>query len=179
MNSNPASLDQKNKATSKGSMLICDYMQQIEHTDRLPKDNLQPVLMGLFGEVGSIMATAKKYHREKQYMLVISRLWRKSSGMRFGILRHCVGVLALVLILFSPKRQVKTDTTRSSLQATSQIVQFLISRRLVQRLISTKPFWIWERLHRHCLASRDWINRHTIYYVRSQIAIYTHFKLPK
>lgn len=65
MNSNLASTDHQNKATSKGSMPICDYMQQIKHTDRLPKDNLQPVLMGLFGEVGSIMATAKKYHREK------------------------------------------------------------------------------------------------------------------
>lgn len=66
MNSNPASTNQQNKATSKGSMLICDYMQQIGSTDRLPKDNLQPVLMGLFGEVGSIMTTAKKYYREKE-----------------------------------------------------------------------------------------------------------------
>lgn len=66
MNSNPASTNQQNKATSKGSMLICDYMQQIGSTDRLPEDNLQPVLMGLFGEVGSIMTTAKKYYREKE-----------------------------------------------------------------------------------------------------------------
>ena len=65
MNSNPASMERQDRATSKGSMLICDYMQQIEHTDRLPKDNLQPVLMGLFGEVGSIMTTVKKSHREK------------------------------------------------------------------------------------------------------------------
>ena len=65
MNSNPSSMDRQNKVTSKGSMLIYDYMQQIEPTDRLPQDNLQPVLMGLFGEVGSVMATAKKYHREK------------------------------------------------------------------------------------------------------------------
>ena len=66
MNSNPASTNQENKATSKGSMLICDYMQQVGSTDRLPEDNLQPVLMGLFGEVGSIMTTAKKYYREKE-----------------------------------------------------------------------------------------------------------------
>ena len=58
-------MDRRNKATSKGSVLLCDYMQQIEPTDKLPQDKLQPVLMGLFGEVGSIMATAKKYHREK------------------------------------------------------------------------------------------------------------------
>jgi len=39
-------------------------MMQVEPTDRLPFDDLQPVLLGLFGEVGSIMATAKKFHRE-------------------------------------------------------------------------------------------------------------------
>lgn len=57
--------DQHNQAASKGSMLLCNYMQEIELTDKLPQDNLHPVLMGLFGEVGSIMATAKKYLREK------------------------------------------------------------------------------------------------------------------
>ena len=41
-----------------------DYGKVIEPTDKLPKDSLQPVLMGLFGEVGSVMATAKKRHRE-------------------------------------------------------------------------------------------------------------------
>jgi NTP pyrophosphatase (non-canonical NTP hydrolase) len=46
------------------SALITDYMNQVEPTDRLPSDDLQPILLGLFGEVGSIMATAKKFHRE-------------------------------------------------------------------------------------------------------------------
>jgi hypothetical protein len=44
--------------------LLTDYMTQIEPTDRLPTGDLQPILLGLFGEVGSIMATAKKFHRE-------------------------------------------------------------------------------------------------------------------
>jgi hypothetical protein len=39
-------------------------MVQVEPTDRLPLNDLQPILLGLFGEVGSIMATAKKFHRE-------------------------------------------------------------------------------------------------------------------
>lgn len=39
-------------------------MSQVAPTDRLPLDDLQPILLGLFGEVGSIMATAKKFHRE-------------------------------------------------------------------------------------------------------------------
>ena len=45
-------------------MLLRHYMQEIEPTDKLPQDNLHPILMGLFGEVGSIMATTKKYTRE-------------------------------------------------------------------------------------------------------------------
>ncbi len=45
------------------SILITDYMSQVAPTDRLPPD-LRPILLGVFGEVGSIMATAKKFHRE-------------------------------------------------------------------------------------------------------------------
>ena len=48
------------------SILLADYVRQVEPTDRLPIKDLQPVLLGLFGEVGSIMATAKKFHREKE-----------------------------------------------------------------------------------------------------------------
>src|SRR5436305_13938573 len=39
-------------------------MSQVEPTDALSFDDLKPILLGLFGEVGSIMATAKKFHRE-------------------------------------------------------------------------------------------------------------------
>jgi NTP pyrophosphatase (non-canonical NTP hydrolase) len=48
------------------SILLADYMSQVEPTDRLSAGDLQPILLGLFGEVGSIMATAKKLHREKE-----------------------------------------------------------------------------------------------------------------
>ena len=41
-------------------------MQQITPTDKLPQDDLRSVLLGLFGEVGSVMATVKKLHREKE-----------------------------------------------------------------------------------------------------------------
>ncbi len=47
------------------SILISDYLTQVAPTDKLASDDLQPILLGLFGEVGSIMATAKKFHREK------------------------------------------------------------------------------------------------------------------
>lgn len=65
MTSESSPKNQQNRATSENTILLCDYMREIEPTDKLSQDNLQPVLMGLFGEVGSIMATAKKYHREK------------------------------------------------------------------------------------------------------------------
>ena len=52
------------KTTSQRSILLRDYMEQIAPTDELPQNNLRPILLGLFGEVGSVMATAKKLHRE-------------------------------------------------------------------------------------------------------------------
>ena len=48
------------------SILLTDYMSQVAPTDQLEANDLQPVLLGLFGEVGSIMSTAKKFHREKE-----------------------------------------------------------------------------------------------------------------
>jgi len=48
------------------SILLTEYMSQVAPTDEFPLDDLQPILLGLFGEVGSIMATAKKFHREKE-----------------------------------------------------------------------------------------------------------------
>ena len=66
MTSKLSSKGQRNKEASKRSILLRDYMREIAPTDKLPHDDLHPVLMGLFGEVGSIMATAKKLHREKE-----------------------------------------------------------------------------------------------------------------
>ena len=48
------------------SILLCDYKQRIEPTDTLAEDDLSTVLLGLFGEVGSVMATAKKLRREEK-----------------------------------------------------------------------------------------------------------------
>lgn len=42
------------------------YELSIEKTDRFSKGEITPILMGLYGEVGSIMATSKKYYREKK-----------------------------------------------------------------------------------------------------------------
>lgn len=49
-----------------GISFLREYELSIEKTDRFPKDEITPILMGLYGEVGSIMATSKKFYREKK-----------------------------------------------------------------------------------------------------------------
>ena len=47
------------------TVLLRSYMEQTALTDILPqKQDLRPIILGLFGEVGSIMAAAKKMSRE-------------------------------------------------------------------------------------------------------------------
>ena len=43
---------------------IAEYDSCSALTDKLDPNKLTPVLLGLFGEVGSLMTTSKKYHRE-------------------------------------------------------------------------------------------------------------------
>ena len=47
-----------------GLLSIAQYELASARTDQLPEDALTPVRLGLFGEVGSLMATSKKLHRE-------------------------------------------------------------------------------------------------------------------
>ena len=54
------------KIPSQNSILLRDYAEKIAETDKLSEENLKPVLLGLFGEVGSVMATSKKHHREEK-----------------------------------------------------------------------------------------------------------------
>jgi len=49
---------------SKGSIALAQYALDIAATDVLDPHELHPVLLGLYGEVGGIMATAKKHVRE-------------------------------------------------------------------------------------------------------------------
>jgi NTP pyrophosphatase (non-canonical NTP hydrolase) len=45
---------------------IQDYCREAQETDRFGDDEVQPILLGLFGEVGGIMAAVKKLQREKK-----------------------------------------------------------------------------------------------------------------
>lgn len=47
------------------SLLLSDYAAEIAATDVLNPTDFSPVLQGLYGEIGGIMATAKKHIREK------------------------------------------------------------------------------------------------------------------
>jgi len=49
---------------NEGSLLLSDYAAEIAATDVLDPHDFNPVLQGLYGEVGGIMATAKKTIRE-------------------------------------------------------------------------------------------------------------------
>ena len=53
------------ETSSQNSILLRDYVEKIAGTEELEKEDLRPVLLGLFGEVGSVMATSKKLSREK------------------------------------------------------------------------------------------------------------------
>jgi len=47
-----------------GTILFSEYADQVADTDVLDAAELNPVLLGLYGEVGGIMSTAKKHVRE-------------------------------------------------------------------------------------------------------------------
>lgn len=52
-----------------GSLTVAEYDRMVHPTDGMPPE-VQPVLFGLFGEVGSVMAASKKLHREKKEVYI-------------------------------------------------------------------------------------------------------------
>lgn len=61
-------------------MNIADYETQIVQTDRFRDTDISPILFGLFGEIGSVMAAAKKFRREGNALLG----YRDSLEEEFG-----------------------------------------------------------------------------------------------
>jgi NTP pyrophosphatase (non-canonical NTP hydrolase) len=62
------------------SILLCDYIKGAEATDRFPKADIQPILLGLYGEVGSVMSAVKKHKRDKDAFIG----YREAVGEEFG-----------------------------------------------------------------------------------------------
>ena len=56
----------ENRNDLEGSIPLHEYERIIVDTDRFLFEEINPILLGLYGEVGSIMATSKKYRREKK-----------------------------------------------------------------------------------------------------------------
>jgi NTP pyrophosphatase (non-canonical NTP hydrolase) len=52
-------------SATRQSVLLSEYIAGAQATDRFPETELQPMLLGLFGEIGSVMAAVKKHKREK------------------------------------------------------------------------------------------------------------------
>lgn len=52
--------------SSGESVLLSEYVSVAASTDRFSDDEIKPILLGLFGEVGGVMATAKKARRERE-----------------------------------------------------------------------------------------------------------------
>lgn len=49
----------------KGAIPLQQYEQASAGTDEFKTEDVNQILLGLYGEVGSIMAASKKYRREK------------------------------------------------------------------------------------------------------------------
>ncbi|WP_022962740.1 nucleoside triphosphate pyrophosphohydrolase family protein [Halopseudomonas pelagia] len=64
----------------QGSLLLSDYAAEIAATDVLDSHDFNPVLQGLYGEVGGIMATAKKNVREKTAYPAFKRAAEEEFG---------------------------------------------------------------------------------------------------
>ncbi|MDC8802776.1 nucleoside triphosphate pyrophosphohydrolase family protein [Halomonas pacifica] len=54
-----------NKITADSNVMLSRYEDAVSATDRFFDADITPVLLGLFGEVGSVMSASKKLHREK------------------------------------------------------------------------------------------------------------------
>ena len=67
-------------STDRGSIALLAYATGIAPTDILDANDLRPVLLGLYGEVGGIMATAKKHKRDGNRFPGYERAAREEFG---------------------------------------------------------------------------------------------------
>ncbi len=66
-----------------GAGLLQEYERDIVGTDRFSIEDINPILLGLYGEVGSIMAASKKYRREKSAYPTYKDLFEEEFGDAF------------------------------------------------------------------------------------------------
>jgi NTP pyrophosphatase (non-canonical NTP hydrolase) len=66
--------------TTPPTLFIGDYDRQTRETDRFGPHEIAPVLLGLFGEVGGVMAAAKKHRREGKAFVGYRRAVEEEFG---------------------------------------------------------------------------------------------------
>jgi hypothetical protein len=64
-------------------MFITDYVRLVQETDRFGLEEVSLILLGLFGEVGSVMAAAKKLRREGRAFVGYRRAVEEEFGDAF------------------------------------------------------------------------------------------------
>ncbi len=131
----PSPKGQRTKVTSEGSILLRDYMREIEPTDKLPQDKLHPVLMGLFGEVGSIMATAKKHLREEEAYAGYQQAAEEEFGDTFWYFTALCRRLGIGVDTVFSESTIQDGYNKSI--ATSDLVESPVSHALSVSTLST------------------------------------------
>lgn len=62
------------------ALIISEYARLVQETDRFGADEIAPILLGLFGEVGGVMAAAKKHRREGRAFVGYRRAVEEEFG---------------------------------------------------------------------------------------------------
>ena len=110
-----------------GSVPLSDYIAQIEGTDVLGPDSLEPVLLGLYGEVGGIMSASKKHVREGAAFPATARRLKRNSATPCGILPLFADASATRWRIYFPKRAQMVRTNGSVWPATMARARWRIS----------------------------------------------------
>lgn len=79
------------------SILLSEYAEGVSETDVLDPKDIDPILQGLYGEVGGIMSTAKKHIREKKAYPGFKRAAEEEFGDTLWYLAALCGRLKIPL----------------------------------------------------------------------------------
>jgi hypothetical protein len=74
------SSEQNPPSLARTTILLREYASSVEATDRFGKDEVQPIVLGLFGEVGSVMSAVKKHKREGSAFLGFRKVVEEEFG---------------------------------------------------------------------------------------------------
>lgn len=100
------------------ALQVSEYEHLTAPTDRLPAGNLKPVLLGLYGEVGSIMATSKKLHREQEAYSAYRSAVREELGDTLWYFTALCRRLEIPLSEVINKASAKTKMVRTIVAGT-------------------------------------------------------------